>query len=312
MVVVFNAKQPVLFATIHLSREVAMEVYEYMTFDVGQLDAALKAKLSKRHVLGIEVTIPEVVSYCNLGNVDHHGPNDTADTPCASEQALTIDLPPAGALLVTVYPDADSVTAMAVLANRAANIPVDTDIIRLVADYDKYGPSIGRPADLLIAVSRVASGRKLLIAEKVAWIQQTLRGEIDTNVVADFVADHERDFREALAATTVTLVSEDRIAIVESKHRYATRIGYSHANVLVCVNTAFPVNFKDDTEGTYTKYTICRFNPHVPFDLPAALIELQAMEPGWGGRADIVGSPIGISSKLSLDAVLSVVEKHLR
>lgn len=288
-----------------------MDSYSYTCLDMGQLGEASKTTLARQHVLGIEVTIPEVAAYCDLGNVDHHGPEDTADSLCACEQALVMDLPPPGALFVTVYPDADSVTAMAVLANRAAGDPVDPEIVRLVADYDKYGPSMGRPADLLIGVSRIASSRKMAMSDKVQWIQRALRGNVDIGEISGFVEDHDRDFQEALAATTVTLRFGGKVAVVESKHRYATRIGYMHAKTLVCVNSEFPVNFKDDTDGTYTKYTICRFNQHVAFDLPKVLIELQNMEPGWGGRADIVGSPIGTSSKLDLQQVLDVMEKHL-
>lgn len=289
-----------------------MNKYNYISLDMGRLDTVIKTVLTKQKVLGIEVTVPKVSIHCDLGNIDHHGPEDTADSPCACEQALAVDLPPYGAFFVTVYPDADSVTAMAVLANRALGAPIDMKIIRMVADYDKYGPSIGQPDDLLIAVSRIASSHDMKIEDKVEWIQKALRGDIDTQEVAGFVKDHYHDFQEALNGTTVTLYSKGKVAVVESKHRYATRIGYVHAKVLVCVNSEFPVNFKDDTDGTYKKYTICRFNQHVPFDLPNALIEFQNLEPGWGGRADIVGSPIGTSSKLNLDQVLRVVDKYLQ
>jgi hypothetical protein len=287
-----------------------MSTYTYMSLDISQLDVAIKTVLTKGNILGIEVTIPAVAKYCDLGNIDHHGPNDTAESPSSCEQALVVELPPPGSIFLTIYPDADSITAMAVLANRAEGVPIDLELIRLVADYDKYGPSMGYPADMLIAVSRIASSRKLDVAEKVVWIQRALRGDVDTDAIAGYVEDHKRDFEEALAATNVTLHAKGQVAIVESKHRYATRIGYAHAKILVCVNSAFPVNFKDEADGTYTKYTICRFNQYVPFDLPGALVELQYMEPGWGGRADIVGSPIGISSKLSLDQVLKVVDKY--
>jgi hypothetical protein len=49
--------------------------------------------------------LPQYAARCTL-NLDHHGPGDTADTPSAAEQALDAALPPDGATLVTVRPDA--------------------------------------------------------------------------------------------------------------------------------------------------------------------------------------------------------------
>ncbi len=278
---------------------------------MGRMDDMREILASAPAILGLEVTVPAIAAYCNLGNLDHHSPESTASSPTACEQALSVNLPPPGALLLTVYPDADSVTGMAILANRESGDPVDPEIVQLVANYDKYGPSMGRPADLLIAVSRIASSNSMAMTDKVEWIRRALRGEVDEQQVAGFVEDHDRDFLEAQAATTVALRLDGKVAIVESKHRYATKIGYMYAKVLICVNPEFPVNFKNDSDGTYRKYTICRFNQYVPFDLPKALVDLLSLESGWGGRADIVGSPIGSSSVLTLEQVLSVVEKHL-
>ncbi len=42
-------------------------------------------------VLGIEVTVPALASRCTVGNLDHHGPGDTSETPSACEQALGLD-----------------------------------------------------------------------------------------------------------------------------------------------------------------------------------------------------------------------------
>ena len=78
------------------------------------------------------------------------------------------------------------------------------------------------------------------------------------------------------------------------------------------MNPAMAVDFKDPSKGTHKKFTVCRYDSHVPCDLPAALAELQSLEEGWGGRGDIFGSPQGVSSKLSLEQVLEVVKKHLK
>lgn len=286
-------------------------MYDYFSLERGQPDATLETMLQARHVLGVEVTIPAIAQYCDVGNIDHHGPGATAETPSACEQALIIKLPPKEAILMTVYPDADSVTAMAVLANRAAGYPVDESIVKMVAEYDKLGPSVGRPADLLIAISRISTTKSWSMAERVKWIQGVLQGAVNPVLVQKLVADHDRDFEAAAAATSIELRFDGRVAVVTSTHRYATRIGYSHAPVLVCVNPEFPIELKNVAAGSYLKYTICRYNRFVSFDLPRVLTDLLHLESAWGGRADIIGSPINTSSQLTLEEVLAVVEKHL-
>lgn len=133
----------------------------------------------------------------------------------------------------------------------------------------------------------------------------------DQSLVQTLVTEHMRDFRSAEGATTVDLRFDRRVAVVTSTHRYATRIGYAHAPVLVCVNPEFPIELKNPTAGTYLKYTVCRYNRFVAFDLPQVLADLLCLESGWGGRADIIGSPINVSSRLTLEEVLMVVEKRL-
>lgn len=77
------------------------------------------------------------------------------------------------------------------------------------------------------------------------------------------------------------------------------------------------------TGKTYAKFTICKYDEHVPVNLEAALAELQeaeakkAQEQGielqgnWGGRETIFGSPQGESSLLSVEEVVEIVKKHL-
>ena len=44
----------------------------------------------------------------------------------------------------------------------------------------------------------------------------------------------------------------------------------------------------------------------------AALAELRQLETGWGGTTTVIGSPQGQGSRLSVEEVLEVVQKHLR
>lgn len=96
------------------------------------------------------------------------------------------------------------------------------------------------------------------------------------------------------------------VAYVESTHRGATAIGYRVAPVLVAVNEQF--GFGGTARGR--KFTVAQYaTGHV--DLKAALADLQALEPGWGGSTAIVGSPQDRGSTLSDEQVVQIVLKHI-
>lgn len=276
-------------------------------------------------VMGIEVTMPALASRCS-GNVDHHGVGDTAETPSACEQALEFGIPfnwqvgqdggPRPSewplpILATVRPDADSVTAMAVIENRLSNRPIDRDLVAAVGRFDRLGPSSGRPEVKVSAIARKSFDFKLTLEERVSWVADLLAGADKSSEIATLVASHDAELAAARQASELTLHASGWVAAVVSTHRFATTLGYESAPVVVACNPSMPVDFKDPSKGSYKKFTVCRYDSHVKCDLPAALAELQKLEPGWGGRGDIFGSPQGVSSKLTLVEVLAVVEKHL-
>ncbi len=279
---------------------------------------AIVAADGGHNLLGIEVTIPTLAEQCLLGHLDHHGEGDDSSTPAAVEQALTAELPPEGATLATVRCDADSVAAMAVLANRAEGRLVSEEIVAAIGRFDRLGPAAGRPADEVIAISRQAANFRLPLAERVAWVQALLAGEGDEVEVASLVAARDAEFAAAREASELTLHADGRVALVVSTHRFATQLGYEAASVLVCFNPEMPVDSRDASKGTYRKFTICRHDSHVPVDLVAAMAELNELDEAvtegsrWGGRGDIGGSPQGVSSSLTTEQVVGVVARHLR
>lgn len=278
-------------------------------------------------ILGVEVTIPALAVRCSDGNLDHHGQDSTPDTPSACEQAMTFGFPydwvvgqdggqrptewPAP-VLATVRPDADSVTAMAVIENRLADRPIDRDLIAAVGTFDRFGPSAGKPDARVNAIARKAADFKLPLEERVAWVADLLAGTNKSEEIAALVAAHDSELADARKASGLTLHADGRIACVVSTHRFGTTLGYESASVVVAMNPSMPVDPKDSSKGTYRKFTVCRYDSHIPCDLPAALKELQALEEGWGGRGDIFGSPQGISSTLTVEQVIEVVSRHLK
>ena len=101
--------------------------------------------------LGVEVTRPDTLARCGLGNLDEqHRPG--GDGRAAIEVALTCPLPPDGAHLVTDRPDLDSIGAMAVLALRLLGVELHEDAlarVRQVADADNFrAPPAWAPSPL--------------------------------------------------------------------------------------------------------------------------------------------------------------------
>lgn len=293
--------------------------YQFAQFDPRPQSVEVNEKIfSLGSVFGIEVTIPALAARCTLDNLDHHRPGDTHETPSACEQAMTCELPAEGTVLATVRPDADSITAMAVLVNRAENRssaegrPVDKDKVWAVGEFDRHGPAGEKPCEFVTAIARKAVDFKISLAERVAWVSDLLAGDDKSEEIAVLIAAHDSELEAARKASELTLHADGRIAAVVSTHRFATNLGYENASVVVAMNPNMPVDPKDASKGTYRKFTVCRYDSHTPCDLPSALKELQALESGWGGRGEIFGSPQGVSSTLTLEQVLEVVARHLK
>lgn len=310
--------------------EISDSVMKYYQLDPRPQGAEANEKIFSENpvVFGIEVTIPALAARC-AANLDHHGASDTAETPSACEQALAGAGPlpvrswddhgqcgehyPMGAdALVTVRPDADSVTAMAVTLNRENARPIDRDLVAAVGRFDRLGPSAGKPEARVSAIARKAMDFKLPLEERVTWVADLLAGADKSAEVAALVAAHDSELEAARKASELTLHANGRIACVVSTHRFGTTLGYESASVVVAMNPSMPVDPKDASKGVYRKFTVCRYDSHTPCDLPAALKELQALEAGWGGRGDIFGSPQGVSSSVTVEQVIEVVSHHLK
>lgn len=284
------------------------------------------AKLSSASsVYGVEVTIPEFAELCAV-NLDHHGPEDSIDTPAACEQALTSVLPERGALVVTVRPDSDAVIAMAVLALRLEGRfeEISPRLVKLVSQFDRFGPfvpddnrdeltkSVDR--DYLSALGSVASANELSFAYRVRWAIDWINCQADDGCIYRLAIKKEAEMEEARQASEVSVI--EGVALVVSKHRFATALGYEKADIVVAFNPEMAVNFKDPEAGTYKKFTVAKRDRYVPLDMKGVLQELNVLEDTsdglkWGGQENIIGSPQGRDSSLTAAEVINVVKRHI-
>ncbi|MFZ1413177.1 MAG: hypothetical protein WAS73_01150 [Defluviicoccus sp.] len=277
--------------------------------------------------LGIEVTEAELAVRCGLGNIDpQHGASASPET--AIEACLTVELPPPGSLLVTIRADADAFGAMALLTARADGcVPTDAMVERIgeIARMDSFahGPwpgvrplpstveamanGVGGSAKLTALAAATADGA-VDTAARVNLMRRWLETGALPQSLVDGVCSRCANLVNGLRSgeIRVSTVSNGQIALVEGKQPAALRLGYFLAPVVIALN---PANRLGDG-APHRKFTVCQYQEGY-VALRQAAADLASREPGWGGSPTIIGSPQGVGSTLSIDAVVAVVASWL-
>ncbi|MBV1868708.1 MAG: hypothetical protein KUG69_12515 [Marinosulfonomonas sp.] len=280
------------------------------------------------HRLGIEVTVREIAATCRLGNIDpQHGPQASAVADSAIVASLDWPLPPNGATMVTIRPDADAFGAMAVLTMRSTGVDPNEAMLTRIARIDAAdrfdrGPWPGaRPLPRTIdeildstpdpdiaILGALSTDRSLSPSDRVAAIGLWLReGEVPQGHKAALRRNAKTILQSLrFGATRIGLFAGEKAAKVVSLECGALKLGYCLAPVVIALNPGH--KFCDGTRGQ--KYTIAQYQAgHL--DLHAVAEKLSRHEAGWGGSATIKGSPQGLSSRLSLDCIEKVVSTEL-
>lgn len=299
---------------------------ESFSYEVVQIDSRKSLK-EQPYDFGIEVTLEGAKN-----NIDHHGPDDNRETPSACEQALALEkneLPLKEDKIGILKPDADTLTALAILnLRRGGEKEINSEIVGAVGAIDRLGPKEGKEAypeqrKEVIAIHQIASERGVSINEKLEFVQGVLSGDSEAeSKIEELVVGWENGLEQARKDSEIKLSSNEEIAQVISKHPYAMTLGYEQANIVTATNpemTIFDEN-RNPTGETYQKHTVARANPFISLDIKGLLSELnnlekernEKLESKWGGRGDIIGSPIGVNSKISSDELLEIVEKYTK
>jgi|WetSurMetagenome_2_1015567.scaffolds.fasta_scaffold65945_2 hypothetical protein len=306
-------------------------MYQFTTLDPRNIPAATEAndKVFVNPVYGIEVTVPALAKRCAFNLDPQHTGGDA--NRAAIEDALTTELPSEGSTLATVRADLDAIGTMAIFNLRAKGESLESamDRINMVATADKFArggysgpkplPTRSNPWDEssataessrpLAAIAAAIMDFKIPMSDRVSTMEQWL---LTGDEPAQYRTQVEKERLDMITAMETGQIkfetrSDGRIAVVESTHRAATSVGYSLAPVVVALNPSF----KQGPSEPYKKFTICQFAGGFA-DIKSALAELNELEAGWGGSPTIGGSPQGVSSKLTIDEVVAIVEKHLR
>ena len=305
-------------------------VYSFATLDPRLIQAATEAndKVFSGPVYGIEVTVPALAERC-IANLDPQHTGGDANR-AAIEDALTAEFPAEGTTLATVRADLDAVGSMSIFNLRAKGESLESAMERIavVATADKFArggysgpkplPTRSNPWDEssataessrpLAAIAAAVMDFKVPLADRVSTMERWLLTGEEPKQYRDFVEKERLEMITALESGAIKYEASlgGKIAVVESTHRAATSVGYSLAPVVIARNPAFKLGGGE----AHVKFTICAFEPRFA-DIKSALAELATLEAGWGGSPTIGGSPQGVSSKLTIEQVVAVVEKHL-
>jgi hypothetical protein len=270
-------------------------------------------------IFGFEATLPWLDALCDYNFDPQHGGN----LNLASIEEVFEFLPKfygghngVGAVLVTVRPDLDSIGGMALYLKESRvgcekfkEFPPER--IQKVAAADKFacGPWCPRPlfegndAPDLAPIARFVSDFTVPLEDRVEgmlkWLEDAT--EPDPKYQKSYLAERE-EIKNALADGETTLEVIDGVAIVHSKLRAATSIGYSKAPVVVAINPQFSIGGGEP----HRKITVCQYEGKY-VDLKGVFATLGE---GWGGSPTIGGSPQGVDCQTSVGEILAAINTH--
>jgi hypothetical protein len=315
-----------------------MRPYEYATFDprpVPEAQAANDAVFAKGPIYGVEVTNPKLAERCAANLDPQHSGGDAM--AAAVEAAMTWEVPPEQSTLATIKADIDAVGAMAVLEMRRRGEEITDEAkgrVGLIADADRASakpwpgrqdlPSKENPwpstffsdPRAVAVLSAAASDFKVPLGARVS----TMEGYLKEGAMPAMYEKQVDEARNQLIAALESgdmkaeLTADGKVAVVVGKHRDAMTVGYSLSPIVVAFNPEFSPNPK---VPTHAKYTVAQYKMGLA-DLMGALKELNAADQAvteqakWGGSPGIIGSPQGVSSKLSPEQVAEIVARYVK
>lgn len=284
-------------------------------------------------IVGVEVTVPALAGLCDVNIDPQHGTGgDSSMSAIALIAKHGIDLIPKGAQRVafaTVRPDLDSFGGIALLwwelqapySVQQHSSSAMRSRIQAIHLSDTFARGEWQPRELgtgedsyLAAIARCVSDFKIPMRDRIEAVQRWLENGLEP---IGYRSAYEQEQREILSALNTGEIAvdlserygypaENRVVVVQSRHRAATSIGYTQAPVVVALNPTFPVGGKPPV----VKFTVCQYRTGY-VDLVRVKDELASLEAGWGGSPTIIGSPQGVDSNLPLETVVEVVTKHL-
>jgi hypothetical protein len=160
----------------------------------------------------------------------------------------------------------------------------------------------------LSAMSAAIMDFKIPVAERVKLMEEWLESGNEPVVYRERVEKDREQLVEMLEKGDIKYqtVHDGKLSLVTSTNIAGTTVGYSLSPVTAVTNPSFSFQGNEPI----VKHTVCQFKLGY-VDLPAVLSELNEVEPGWGGSPTIIGSPQGVSSKITPEQLSEIIGRHL-
>lgn len=272
-------------------------------------------------LIGFEVTVPQQANLLDR-NIDPQHSGGDASKSCIMECFSSPFWPSNGKwVFCTNRADLDSVGGMALYVINLGSNDIERDSyilehrVDLVHNADIFSKGKWAPRPLfsegyeqpeLGAIARAVADFKIPVEQRVQWMKDWLWSGAEPKGYREQYERERQGILHALESEETKVSVYYNVAVVQSRLRAATSIGYSKAPVVVAYNPEMP-----SKNGPYKKFTICQYALGY-CDLNGVLTELQALEPGWGGSPTIIGSPQEADSILQISQVIDIVQKHVK
>ncbi len=277
--------------------------------------------------LGIEVTECELAKQCGLGNLDPQHSGEDQDVS-AAEAACEIVLPPKGARLVTIRPDIDAFVAMAIIEYRSQGKKLSEDMLDRIYNVGKADrfdlgdwPGIqtlpeSEPDWLdyvqipfgLSGLHMVVQNNQISPSERVNLVTNWLVSGTLPEWADNAEKTRAEHLQQAMLSGEIHLeeLIPLKLCLLKSSKAGTLWLGYRKAPVVLSI--LCDPRLTEVSEAV--KITISQYKTGF-VNTKKLLNELNRLESGWGGSNNIIGSPQGVGTKLSLETIQNVLRKCL-
>lgn len=276
---------------------------------------------------GIEV-VGKYASMCTFNLDPQHGGMGKKENIAAARKATIIErLPKKDEIIIFSRVDPDALAACVILEERITGkfdneFPIDMAMrINLISTIDEFNHKTWKPQTLPSTENKWPNGISLTysaiaaqcfdfkvpIEERLEAMRKYLyTGEVNSDYIEKVEKERNKFIEELNNGKIIFKEIYPGVALIESESRNSTTVGYSIAPVVISINPKF--SFQGGTP--IRKWTISEYAEYY-IDIENLTKELNDIESGCGGNKTLVGSPMGIDSKIPTEKLIDLVIKNL-
>jgi hypothetical protein len=273
-------------------------------------------------LIGLEMTVPELASLCDV-NIDPQHTEQKTTQSCVKEIAFNFYKVFAPAklyknekiLFLTNRVDLDSISSYLVATKLIKHEEISYLYIQQINSHDTFQTlpwqkekTIEEAFNPNSKTSALASTIKpfMVTEDNIKAVEKFLdTGTVDDSIMSSYQASQQNIINKVKSGE-IKVSKKGGIATVETTLPCATNVGYSYAPVVIAINPAM----HNPDGSTYKKISICQHEQGY-VDLQAVKEALLLKEQGWGGSPTFIGSPQGTSTTITTEELQKLVYQNL-